>query len=72
MKIPEEKPYGYDVTVVFSDGTTKTFHKVGRESAVRRWAMMKPCASKIYKLDPYTFEEWCRVYGDPRVKNPFS
>lgn len=68
---PSAKPWGFDVVVEFRgpEGfVTKTLHKQGSETAVRRWAMLKPHAVRVVSVSPYTREQWIRVWGDGRVR----
>ncbi len=66
------KPWGYDVLIEISKGMVsselKRFHKQGSESKVRRWAALKTGFIRVVGLEPYTREEWIRVYGDGRIR----
>ena len=60
-----EKPFGHEVTVMFRDGTLKTFHYVGGRAKARMNGIMKPLASQIVSIEPVTKEQWFRAYGNP-------
>lgn len=65
-------PWGYDVIIEVMKGMVaseeKRFHKQGSESRVRKWAALKTGFIRVVRLEPYTREEWIRVYGDGRIR----
>lgn len=70
--VSPSKPWGYDVIIEVRKGMVaseeKRFHKQGSESRVRKWAALKTGFIRVVSLDPYTREEWIRVYGDGRIR----
>jgi hypothetical protein len=68
-----QKPFGYQVVVEVRTpkGTReRKFRKQGTEATVRRYAALKRGFLRVLSMDPYTEEQWVRVFGyaqRPRV-----
>lgn len=64
-----EKPWGYDVRVTYNNNDPpKTLHTRARSpAAARRWAMLKRNVATAVVGEPYTKEQWVRVWGEGRM-----
>lgn len=65
---PVEKPFGYDVEVLYGvPPKTEMFHWRGTEAAVRRKAIFKSHFQRVISLRPLTREQWIGGYGLGRM-----
>lgn len=62
------KAFGWEVTVEFFNGDQKQFHWSGvTEGGARRNGMLKTCAKRIVKVEPFTEENWVNAFGIGRM-----
>jgi hypothetical protein len=62
-----DKPWGYDVEILFHDGTKKTFNKQGTRAKVDRWAIMKGCHKSHTITGVYTRRQWTNAFGQGKM-----
>ncbi|MDB6111286.1 MAG: hypothetical protein JWR69_3036 [Pedosphaera sp.] len=63
-----DKPWGWDISVTFRDGTNQRFSKSGSATRCKSWGMNKPQAVAVALLESYTRQQWIRAFGDGRMR----